>query len=277
MRKIHPSKSTTKKVEESYSHRIDTSQRFVVSVTKKSNGIVDGQEPRDGFLIVCPKNKGDQMKNENENENELLGFVQSLIDEIESKRISSMELMLSYLKSKRITLQLESKFDRRDEINEFIEMWNASGFPRMMQLTTKRKALLRRRMQEEFFRRNWKDALDKIKQSSFCCGENNRGWRANFDWFILPNSITKIMEGMYDNRELIASKSESESKIRSIMDCDSIIRSCEQEIASIRGDSKNFHKPNGEMVYILKPEKMNQVKMLRAKIEEVRKKKLQMT
>ena len=30
--------------------------------------------------------------------------------------------------------------------------------------------------------------------------QNDRGWRADIDWYIKPDTIAKVMEGKYDNR-----------------------------------------------------------------------------
>ena len=43
--------------------------------------------------------------------------------------------------------------------------------------------------------------LRKINESSFCCGDNDRGWKASFDWFIdSGNNWVKVYEGKYDNK-----------------------------------------------------------------------------
>lgn len=42
-------------------------------------------------------------------------------------------------------------------------------------------------------------AIDRIKESGFLCGKNNRGWTITFDWFVLPSNFPKVLEGNYDN------------------------------------------------------------------------------
>jgi hypothetical protein len=37
----------------------------------------------------------------------------------------------------------------------------------------------------------------RINALAFCRGENDRGWRANFDWALKPTSIAKVLEGNY--------------------------------------------------------------------------------
>jgi len=47
----------------------------------------------------------------------------------------------------------------------------------------------------------WIEIFQRIDQSSFCRGQNERQWRASFDWIIANqgNSI-KVLEGKYDDR-----------------------------------------------------------------------------
>jgi hypothetical protein len=47
----------------------------------------------------------------------------------------------------------------------------------------------------EFFGR----VFNKLLQTPFCRGQNDRGWKANFDWLIENDSnAQKIIEGKYD-------------------------------------------------------------------------------
>ena len=34
--------------------------------------------------------------------------------------------------------------------------------------------------------------------SPFCLGAGSRGWKADIDWFLRPDTVTRIMEGKYD-------------------------------------------------------------------------------
>ena len=42
------------------------------------------------------------------------------------------------------------------------------------------------------------EAIRAVARSPFLRGENNRAWRADFDFFIQPTSFTKLIEGSYD-------------------------------------------------------------------------------
>lgn len=85
-------------------------------------------------------------------------------------------------------------------LKEVFDAWNANPlFPGCLVLSDKRRRFLQVRLHDAFFEANWKAALAKLAASKFCLGNNDRGWRANFDWFIQPDSVAKIMEGKYEN------------------------------------------------------------------------------
>lgn len=45
----------------------------------------------------------------------------------------------------------------------------------------------------------WIDAAKKLGLSSFHMGESATGWKANFDWFIRPGTLVKILESNFEN------------------------------------------------------------------------------
>jgi len=64
-----------------------------------------------------------------------------------------------------------------------------------------RRAKLRTRWKDADFRRSYKQVLTKIAASPFLCGQNDRGWRASFDWLIRnDDNWRKVLEGKYDER-----------------------------------------------------------------------------
>lgn len=81
-----------------------------------------------------------------------------------------------------------------------VEAWNRKpGMPHVQQITPKRKVAAKARLGEDFFRANWAEAINRIAASPFCIGDNNRGWRADFDWFLKPATVVSVMEGKYSN------------------------------------------------------------------------------
>ena len=84
-----------------------------------------------------------------------------------------------------------------------VEVWNATGPPvlsAVADLTDKRKRAVGARLSEKRERTEswWRTYFAKIRATPFLCGENDRGWRADFDFAVKADSIAKVLEGKYD-------------------------------------------------------------------------------
>lgn len=84
------------------------------------------------------------------------------------------------------------------EVLELLKAWEITEFPYPRLITAGRKKVLKARFSEKFFRENWREALARICESTFCKGQNDRRWTASFDWFLKPETLTRILEGLYD-------------------------------------------------------------------------------
>lgn len=90
------------------------------------------------------------------------------------------------------------------EVEEIREQWNAmaqvAGLAQAKKLTAARqrsaKARLRDHTMDEI-----SEAIRLIPDRDFLTGNNDRGWTATIDWFLRPNTITKLIEGSYDSRK----------------------------------------------------------------------------
>jgi hypothetical protein len=72
---------------------------------------------------------------------------------------------------------------------------------KIAKLSDKRKKTLKERLKDEFFKDNWKKALDMVPTIPFLMGKNKTDWRADFDFFTRPDSVAKIIEGKYGQGE----------------------------------------------------------------------------
>ena len=82
---------------------------------------------------------------------------------------------------------------------DFLTAWNESvPFSRIERMTDKRQTALRARRADDSWRRDWRKALAKVRGSPFLRGENDRNWKADVDFFLRPDSVTRILEGKYD-------------------------------------------------------------------------------
>lgn len=92
------------------------------------------------------------------------------------------------------------------EALEVVEAWNAmakaNGLAQVLKFSDGRKRHVSARLRDPFFKANWRKALEIFAASDFCRGLiPNRSWRANFDFFLKPDSVVKAMEGSYANRD----------------------------------------------------------------------------
>lgn len=89
------------------------------------------------------------------------------------------------------------KADIEWAVNEWNELAGDAGLPAVRSLTAQRKRSLQARLRELGSREAWTNALMVIAKTPFCCGENDRGWRANFDFVLRPSAMTRLLEGNY--------------------------------------------------------------------------------
>jgi hypothetical protein len=95
----------------------------------------------------------------------------------------------------------------QEESSEFVEAWNAvaatCGLPTSRaDLGDKRREMLHARLKDSYYREHWKEALGKIPLSHFLCGRSKTSdWQANPEWFLRPDSVTKLMEGSYGTQQ----------------------------------------------------------------------------
>jgi hypothetical protein len=88
-----------------------------------------------------------------------------------------------------------------DSIDEFVSRWNSiPGISPCRAFNSERRAAFRARCKEPSWLQNLDAAFDALASSSFCRGENDRGWKATVDWFLKPGSVVKLVEGFYGER-----------------------------------------------------------------------------
>jgi hypothetical protein len=86
------------------------------------------------------------------------------------------------------------------------DLWNdqRGKLPEVRKITTKRLKVIKQRIKEYPDKKEWLEAIHKLRDSDFCNGLNDRSWVADFDFLMKPDSMAKILEGRYDNRRLIS-------------------------------------------------------------------------
>ena len=79
-----------------------------------------------------------------------------------------------------------------------------AGLAQVSEISEARAKQLRARIRERWSKdplAMWTRYLEAIAATPFLCGENERGWRADFDWAIRPSNVLKVAEGKYAEQE----------------------------------------------------------------------------
>lgn len=91
--------------------------------------------------------------------------------------------------------------DEPPKLPDVVIAWNSiPGVIHVREMTKARKKHLAARMNDPVWETQWASGIERVKASAFCRGSSESGWKADFDWFIKPDSLTKILEGKYDDR-----------------------------------------------------------------------------
>jgi biotin operon repressor len=84
---------------------------------------------------------------------------------------------------------------------ELIERWNKiPGISRALKATDDRQRAFKARVRDPEWITQVDAALSRMAASSFCRGGGDKGWKADIDWFLKPNTFVKIFEGRYDDQ-----------------------------------------------------------------------------
>lgn len=81
-----------------------------------------------------------------------------------------------------------------------VEVWNkhCGKLPKVKACGASRLRFASLRWKENPSQDYWAEVVKKLSSSQFCTGANNRGWRANFDFLLRPETQHKVLEGVYD-------------------------------------------------------------------------------
>jgi hypothetical protein len=90
------------------------------------------------------------------------------------------------------------------DVAAMVEIYHQAGagiWPKVAKLNPSRKAKCRRRLLDCGGLSGWQEAMTRARASPFLTGDNPRGWRPGFDFFLQAESFTKLLEGSYDARK----------------------------------------------------------------------------
>ena len=98
-------------------------------------------------------------------------------------------------------IEEESNKTKISKAQEVVDHYNAicTNLPRVVRLTDKRCLTVRRIYSKGYTTEQLDEAFRRAQASSFCTGQNDRHWKADFEWLLNENNLVKVLEGKYDN------------------------------------------------------------------------------
>jgi hypothetical protein len=109
---------------------------------------------------------------------------------------------------------------KREEIELVITHWNeicGEKLPRVQTLTERRQGFIRARLAEHSLQ-EWPGIFARVAKSGFLTGENDKNWRADFDWVMNQNNLVKILEGKYDDRRNVNRPKTGMDALKAVME-----------------------------------------------------------
>lgn len=98
-------------------------------------------------------------------------------------------------------IEEESNKTKISKAQEVVDLYNAicTSLPKVVRLTDKRRRAVRLIYGKGYTPEQLDEAFRRAQASSFCAGQNDRHWKADFDWLLNENNLVKVLEGKYDN------------------------------------------------------------------------------
>jgi hypothetical protein len=88
----------------------------------------------------------------------------------------------------------------REVADRITQAWNAvRGITPVRKWSEERKRRLRARLRDPTWLDDAMKAIALIPERPFLLGDNERGWRADIEWFLRPDSVSKVLEGKYSD------------------------------------------------------------------------------
>lgn len=111
---------------------------------------------------------------------------------------------MKYYGSNTVVIPPKRKEDNRKEIEDkrikIKEIYNSTcaNLPQVQKLTDKRNKAIDNFL-KEFTKEQFQEICKIANCSSFLTGENDRQWKADFDFLMRTDKATNILEGKYNN------------------------------------------------------------------------------
>ena len=93
--------------------------------------------------------------------------------------------------------------NKKEVFNNFLNIYNeeCTNLPKCLKITEKRKVAINKFLKEKIDEEVFREICIKANQSNFLIGENDRNWKADFDFVTRSDKAMQILEGKYENRQ----------------------------------------------------------------------------
>lgn len=107
--------------------------------------------------------------------------------------------------------ELIKKNYKKDIYSEIVERFNSTcnRLSKVIKITDKRKKSIDARI-KEYDQETIYKVFDMVANNKFLNGDNDRGWKVDFDWLVNPNNFIKVLEGKYNKQEQQIQKRQKE-------------------------------------------------------------------
>ena len=97
--------------------------------------------------------------------------------------------------------------NKKEVFNNFLNIYNeeCTNLPKCLKITEKRKVAINKCLKEKIDEEVFKQICIKANQSDFLIGENDRSWKADFDFVTRVDKAMQILEGKYQNKKIKSS------------------------------------------------------------------------
>ena len=171
-------------------------QKLLAEQNSDSNSKVNSKVNSKGVVNALDKNRIEKNREE-ENSIDNNAKISLTSDEmsLQTDKISSDDSLAIASPTK-----AESK---KEVFNNFLNIYNeeCTNLPKCLKITEKRKIAINKCLKEKIGEEVFKEICIKANQSNFLIGENDRNWKADFDFVTRTDKAMQILEGKYENRQ----------------------------------------------------------------------------
>jgi len=162
-----------------------------------------------GCAMCVPRMVRDYAKRVAAQEHGSEGWKKSAAKRVEGSPKGSLDLEKEVEKEVEVEVEVEAEVETTQtlatKITAVYDNWNniakQHDLPQARGQTPKRSTAIKARIKDNGWASDYIVALGAIPVNAFLLGKNDRGWRANIDWFLKPDSVDKILEGAYMNEK----------------------------------------------------------------------------